>query len=204
MKEEAFGYLWEQGIKKAADFVLGGISPEIIAKYAVDYNVSDVTKAKVHAKYEEIRRRIRAQFFNTGAHDENKMDGHKICACITGALLDVRLISFDVRSKDMPEEVYYSNYAIAFWAAIYLLYAFLLSDYLKEGKEDHYNLLMEKGTFSFPHTNPGHDPYIQGRIKTLALNDICGVDYDVLTYADMLFWIERYNRELIDAQFSGN
>ena len=50
----------------------------------------------------------------------------------------------------------------------------------------------------FPETNPGHDSYVLGRIKTLALNDIYGNDFDVLTYADMLFWIEKYNRKLLE------
>ena len=39
--------------------------------------------------------------------------------------------------------------------------------------------------------------YVQGHVKTLALNDLCGNDFDVLTYTDMLFWIEWYNKEQI-------
>ncbi len=60
-----------------------------------------------------------------------------------------------------------------------------------------YDELKKQATFVFPATNPGHDTYVQGHVKTLALNDLCGNDFDVLTYTDMLFLIECYNKEQI-------
>lgn len=53
----------------------------------------------------------------------------------------------------------------------------------------------ESNTFIFPETNKGHDEYLHGRVKTLALNDMYAIDFDILTYADMLYWIEKYNKE---------
>ncbi len=29
----------------------------------------------------------------------------------------------------------------------------------------------------------------------MALNDMYAIDFDILTYADMLYWIEKYNKE---------
>lgn len=98
----------------------------------------------------------------------------------------------------MPKEVVFANYSIDFMASIYILYLFLLSDLQKDGQEDIYSKLLDKATFDFPETNKGHDSYVIGRIKTLALNDLNGVDFDVLTYADMLFWIEKYNKDLLN------
>ena len=57
-------------------------------------------------------------------------------------------------------------------------------------KDELYSKLEEQGTFLFPETNKGHDSYVQGRIKALALNDAYKNDFDILAYADMLFWIE--------------
>ncbi len=197
MKIETFDYLWEQGIVKAAQNVVSEIPADVRSRYNLTIDVSKEMCKKLYLEYEEIRLRVRNNYFNTGSNDENKMDGHKICACITGALLNVRLVSFDILDGKMPKSVLYSNYAIAFMAAIYIMFLFLLSDYEKKGMTKCYNDLIDKSTFEFPETNLGHDSYVQGRIKTLALNDICGVDFDVLTYADMLFWIEKYNKEII-------
>ncbi|MBQ8326723.1 MAG: hypothetical protein IJX86_06585 [Lachnospiraceae bacterium] len=197
MRVETFNYLWEQGIAKAAQSVIDEISADALETYNVKLDVSKEMCGKVYSKYEELRLQVRKKYFNTGNNDENKIDGHKICACITGALLNVRLVSFEIGDGKMPKSVIYSNYAIAFMAAIYVMFLFLLSDYEKDGNVECYNSLIKKATFAFPETNPGHDPYVQGRIKTLALNDICGIDFDILTYADMLFWIEKYNKDLL-------
>lgn len=192
-----FEYIWKQGIKKSAQDVFEDISPALRKEYSVSIDVSESMCNKLYYEYEEIRREIRQKYFDTGKSDENKIDGHKICACLTGALLNVRIITYNMSDEDIPKEIVFSNYAVAFLAAIYVMYLFLLSDFEHDGKTECYNKLKDKATFVFPKTNPGHDPYVQGRIKTLALNDMYGNDFDVLTYADMLFWIERYNRELI-------
>lgn len=196
MRAETFNYLWKQGIAKAAQDVIEGIPSDFRTAYNVKLDISDEICNKVYIKYEELRLQVRKNYFNTGNSDEKKIDGHKICACITGALLNVRLVSFDIKDN-MPQSIIESNYAIAFWAAIYVMYLFLLSDYEKDGELEYYNKLKKQATLFFPKTNMGHDSYVEGRIKTLALNDICGIDFDILTYADMLFWIEKYNKDLI-------
>lgn len=199
MTQETFVYLWEEGIVKAAQAVLEDIRSKFGEKLCqVDIDVSDEKQSKVYQAYDEIKNQVRTDFFDTGEKNEKKIDGHKIAACITGALLNVRLVTFDLNAKNVPKEIVYANYSIAFMASIYILYLFLLSDLQKEGKIDVYNKLLDKATFDFPETNKGHDSYVIGRIKTLALNDLNGIDFDVLTYADMLFWIEKYNKDLLN------
>jgi hypothetical protein len=201
MTEATFFYLWEQGIVKAAKDVVAEIIQDLQEKYKnykVTLNTTTEMRDKLYQEYHKFRKKIRQQYFDTGKNDENLMDGHKICACITGSLLSVHLVSFDKKLKDIPEEIFYSNYAIAFLSGIYIQYLFLLSDYKRDGDLESFNELKKQATFYFPETNPGHDSYICGRIKTLALNDINGNDFDVLTYADMLFWIEKYNKDLIN------
>lgn len=197
MEMDTFKYIWRQGIVKAAQDVFDGISPTLREKYSVRIDVSDTMCKKLYYQYEEVRLLIRRKYFDTGKNEENKIDGHKICACITGALLNVRIINYEMPDEEIPVKVVYSNYEVAFLSAIYVMYLFLLSDFEHDGKTECYEELKNQATFVFPKTNPGHDSYIQGRIKTLALNDLCGNDFDILTYADMLFWIERYNKEMI-------
>lgn len=198
MTLETFEYLWEQGIKKAVKHVKEEIDSDAECENKVEFDDSDEMCKKLYHRYGEIRSYVRENYFNRGNNDENKMDGHKICACITAALLDVRIAKLDLSGNEIPSSVIaYSNYTIAFLSAIYIMYLFLLSDYEKEKKTKCYNKLIEQSKFEFPETNYGHDSYVQGRIKTLALNDINGVDFDILTYADMLFWIEKYNKDLI-------
>ena len=201
MKIDTFKYIWKQGIAKSAQDVFDGISPALREKYSVHIDVSDAMCINLFHEYENVRHSVREKYFDTGKNGENKIDGHKICACITGALLNVRMITYSMSGEELPVKVVYANYEVAFLAAIYVMYLFLLSDFEHEGNMECYNELKSRATFAFPKTNSGHDPYVQGRIKTLALNDLCGNDFEVLTYADMLFWIERYNKELIYRKF---
>lgn len=197
MTEDTFLYLWEQGIVKAAKDVVAEISPDLIEKYNVKLNTSDLMYDKLYKEYHKFRKQIRNQYFDVGQNDENLMDGHKICSCITGSLLNIHLVSFNKNMKDIPMPIVYSNYAVAFLAGIYIQYLFLLSDYKRDNNLEGFSILKNQATFYFPETNPRHDSYVCGRIKTLALNDTYGNDFDVLTYADMLFWIEKYNKDLI-------
>ncbi len=197
MKMDTFKYIWMQGIVKAAQDVFDGISPALREKYSVCIDISDAVCQKLYYQYEEIRHLVRKKYFDTGKDEENKIDGHKICACITGALLNVRIINYEISDEEIPVKIVYANYEVAFLSAIYVMYLFLLSDFERDGETKCYDELKRQASFVFPKTNPGHDSYVQGRIKTLALNDLYGNDFDVLTYADMLFWIERYNKEMI-------
>ena len=42
------------------------------------------------------------------------------------------------------------------------------------------------------------DEYNAGRQKTLMLNDVFENEFDILICSDMLFWIELYNRQLLE------
>ena len=95
----------------------------------------------------------------------------------------------------MDMSVFYSNYTLAFLSGIHILYLCMLADYEKSNQKELATLLKRQATFIFPETNKGHDEYLQGRVKTLALNDMYAIDFDILTYADMLYWIEKYNKD---------
>ena len=183
MKFETFEYLWEQGIVPAVKNVIDEIPEKQRNGCGVKSDVSRKSLERLYNEYEFLRKQVKEKYFNEA--DEQ----HKIDACITGALLKIKLIDFKMNDK-VPVSVAMSNYAVAFLASNYILYLFLLSDLERDAKDELYSKLEEQGTFLFPETNKGHDSYVQGRIKALALNDAYKNDFDILAYADMLFWIE--------------
>ena len=84
------------------------------------------------------------------------------------------------------------------WGSLGVMYLNLLGEYTRDNKIDQYNKLKKQKQFYFPPTNLGHDSYPYGRVKALALNDIYGKDFDLLAYADMMYWIENYNKNMLN------
>lgn len=124
------------------------------------------------------------------------MDMHKICACFVWAMIQVDLIHCDAvsnaLSSDTPRAVLSAKYAAAVTASLHILYALMLSR-----KDDIAAKLRISKTINVPATNKGHDPYLIGIVKSLAMCDrrLQGSYLDVPMWADMFFNLERYNRE---------
>ena len=126
MKFEAFKYLWTQGIAKTAQNVMDEI-PDVLRKdYAVTLDISDSMCRKLYEQYDSIRKEVRDKYFNTGNNDENKIDGHKICACITGALLNVQMITYKMDKGQVPVQIVLSNYAFYRLLVFYTFSCYLI------------------------------------------------------------------------------
>lgn len=195
MKPETYDYLCENALNRAIEDVLQSIPELIQKKYSVSYlNNFDKKKKAIFEEYDIQRKNVRKKFFDAGEDGEKLIDIHKVSACFTAAVLKVRVFDYkELTPMDMS--VFCSNYTLAFLSGIHILYLCMLADYEKSGKKELVKLLKKQATFIFPETNKGHDQYLQGRVKTLALNDIYAMDFDILTYADMLYWIEKYNKD---------
>lgn len=197
MEKETFKYIWKQGIAKSAQDVFDGIDPGLRKEYSVSIDISDAMCERLYYQYDEVRCLVREKYFDIGQNGENRIDGHKICACITASLLNVRMINYEAAAKEIPMKVVYANYEVAFLSAIYVMYLFLLSDFERDGKKKCYDELKKTGYVCISRNQYRARYICTGTCKTLALNDLCGNDFDILTYADMLFWIEWYNKEQI-------
>ena len=55
-----------------------------------------------------------------------------------------------------------------------------------------------------PKTTDEHDRFNLGRIKKLVLNDIFLENFDILSYSDMLYWIELFNIMLLEGKDISN
>lgn len=195
MKPETYDYLCENALNRAIEDVLQSIPETIQNQYSLSYlNNFDKKKEAIFNEYDVQRKIVRKKFFDVGEDGKKLIDIHKVSACFTAAVLRVRVFDYkEITPMDMS--VFYSNYTLAFLSGIHILYLCMLADYEKSGEKRLATLLKKQATFTFPETNKGHDEYLQGRVKTLALNDMYAIDFDVLTYADMLYWIEKYNKD---------
>ena len=195
MKSESFDVFWLKAILPYCNQIYNDLSSQYIKSYNVTLDTSTAFKNRVCSEYDEYRRDLHLNYFNNV--DNALIDRHKICSCIMGALIKCRSVSYSM-SDDMPVDIFLSNYKIAFFAGVKSLYFLRIAQWLRDGNmEDHVEALSKQEMFKFPKTQPGHDEYSLGRIKALALTDCHKQDFDVLAYADMLYWIERFNEENI-------
>ncbi|MBR1598735.1 MAG: hypothetical protein IJ661_07495 [Lachnospiraceae bacterium] len=121
---------------------------------------------------------------------------HKIGACFARAIIKESPIIYS-NSIDVPEYIALSNYWLGIVASIYIVRFFLYYAY-REVAPDMCKKMKDVPKFIYPRTTPGHDLYLRGRVKTLAINDGNRRSFDFLGYADMLFWIENYNRQILE------
>lgn len=82
----------------------------------------------------------------------------------------------------MPQNIFVSNYEVAYAASLGFVYVTLLAQYRRKGEFTYAGQLEAQGKLLVPETSPGHDEYHDGRIHTLALNDIYGNTFDLWKY----------------------
>lgn len=197
MKIETFKWLWAQ-IQKTIDeimtrFALSGDSDSFHFHLIYGEKTEDVIKNR----YIEIRDELKRMCYPETKFEDALLDQHKLAACFCKSIIDKKVFIFDINDQT-PEDMIRSNYELAYVSGLRIVQIYMV-DYYKEiyGEDSEYVkwLKRESGLYG-PHTS--HDPYHLGRIKTLALNDYYGVEFDILTYADMMFWIEYYNRQKVE------
>lgn len=194
MKNETYDFLW--------DHIIHPCIQDIIREYSEKgYMLTEKKnlKSRILKAYNNSKNQVKKKYYPSDKQiAEIRIDKHKIAACFTEAFLKVKACTYDIGNEDVVRDVGLVNYKIAFNVGIGIIYVTLLSYYDLIGNTNCFDTLKEWNNLKFPLTTPGHDSYKKGRIKTLALNDLGGIAFDILTYADMLFWIELYNRQLLE------
>lgn len=195
MNTSTFDFIW--------DNIVDPVIEQLYNKHSTfeDYNLQcydmSVFKPLVRSEYESSKKELKKYFFNSGDNNDRRIDIHKIGSCYCKALLKIKYFTFD-HTPNVPVSLLLINYALAYYVSIGLIYLSLIDYYLSSSKGVYVQKLIDHHTVFVPTTNSGHDSYNLGRIKTLALNDVHNIDFDVLTYSDMLYWIEKYNRDIIE------
>lgn len=205
MTVSTYNWVWTQ-INKSIESIENELSKvKLNGENAVDvmhfrrtYGVE--TQDVIKDEYIRIRDRIKSQCYenvNDENGEENRIDHHKIAACFCKALIQKKVFSFALRDNT-PSEMILSNYELAYTVSLRIVYFYLIELYKDNGHSDIAERLIEQRTLKVPLTSYSHDEYNLGRVKTLALNDFYGIELDILTYADMMYWIEYYNRQLLE------
>ncbi len=193
MKVTTFDVFWDKAILPYCEQIFTELSPEVVQSYHVMLNVNSEMKDKICDSYDYYRQIVHQQYFENRGNA--LMDRHKISACLIAAIVKCRPISFSMYGTP-PYQLILSNYKIAFFSGLKALYLLQLAQWMCDGAMiDLVDALSEQGMFKFPKTNEGHDEYSLGCIKSIALTDLQGYPFDILAYANILYWIERFNEE---------
>lgn len=202
MKPETFNYIWSQ-VEKSIGKIESKFTDDMKLKWkferAYGREYSDIIKTE----YEAIRDHLKQRCYKKVSDDElddNKIDQHKIAACFCYALLCKKAFVFEM-NDDIPADMLLSNYMLAYSVSLQIIYLCLIDLYLCSEKREKKKLatdLQQHGSLWVPDTTTTHDQYNLGRVKTLALNEYHNISFDLLTYADMMYWIEHYNRQILE------
>ena len=195
MKLNTFDVFWAKAILPYSENTFKNLSANDVKTYQVNLDISIDFKNRLFQAYNCYRDILHKYYFNGG--NNALIDRHKISSCIIGALTICRPVSY-LMTRNVPIDVFLSNYKIAFFAGVKSLYLLRIAQWAKDGNmADCADALCKQGMFKFPKTQQGHDEYSFGRIKALALTHGYGQPFDILAYSDMLYWIERFNEENI-------
>lgn len=197
MKDVNFNLLWEELILNSVNQLYNEFSKEEIERFKIEIKDVNLMKRNIQREYNSTKRALKQKYYYKGDVPLAKIDNHKIAACFCRCLLKHKMFKFKM-DKDIPDKLFLINYRLAYEVSLGIIYITLLEHYVELNKSSIVKRLLEYQTLVTPETNEGHDNYNVGRIKTLALNDIYGNDFDVLTYSDMMFWIEYYNKQILE------
>lgn len=200
MKDETFKYIWNELVLKAINSFEELFTKEEKSRYKFTSKNLNKIKKKIFSDYNLIKAHLKNNYYDTTKSNQdlkNRIDNHKIAACMCCSLLQNKVFSFEVYDN-MPKRMFTINYELAYTVSLGFIFTTLVAQYKNVGRQDLANKLLQQKTLVVPKTSFGHDEYHDGRIHTLALNDIYGNTFDILTYSDMMFWIEYYNRQMIE------
>lgn len=200
MKDETFKYIWDEIILKNIFSLEKLFTEEEKKKY--NFSVTNLGKLekKIKSDYNLIKNHLKSNYYDARKNNhnsKNRIDNHKIAACICYSMLQNKVFSFEVHDN-MPKRMFTINYELAYTVSLGVIFTTLVAQYKNIGRNDLANKLLQQHMLIVPKTSSGHDEYHEGRIHTLALNDIYGNTFDILTYSDMMFWIEYYNRQMLE------
>lgn len=199
IKEITYEYIWSEVIKPTIERIKLSVKDEISSKYHFNHRDLLVVKNSIFELYEEKRDRIKDLFHFDDGKEKSLIDIHKIAACFASILIENPVFEYSMEiDSEIPDNIFLANAELAYYVSLGIIYIGLIYDYTDIGLDNVADELIRKGKLFVPPTNVGHDEYNLGRIKTLALNDLFDNEFDILTYSDMMFWIEFYNRQQLE------
>lgn len=197
-----YNFIWDRAIKPQIDNIAQFLKKSYTVEQNYSFEIRGLAEYKkiLYTSFIETKNDLEEKFFYMVINQNdvgNCIDIHKISACFCKSVIKNKIFRFKL-IDNIPNQIFLCNYWAAFSISLGVMYLNLLAEYMRDEKINQYNKLKKQNRFYFPPTNPGHDSYPYGRIKALALNDIYGIDFDLLAYADMMYWIEDYNKSMLE------
>jgi len=200
MKDATFEYIWKNIVLPSIDKVAELCNEcDKIKDYEFKKRDLRVVYHRMIGDYDIVRRQLKNRYYKVDDNDDEKnlIDTHKIAACLCYSMICNKPFSFLIK-ENMPKKIFLSNYSVAYYASIGFIYASLIAEYNINRKGEFAAKLQEYGKMYEPPVSKGHNDYNEGRIYALAQNDIYGNTFDILAYADMMYWIELYTRQKVE------
>lgn len=146
-------------------------------------------KDNLKCLYETTKNTLKQKFHFNNLDTARKIDIHKVAACFASVIMEYKIFQYDV-GTNIRDEVFLVNSILAYSVSLAIIKEHLIIKY----KDDHDKInYLKNNQLYVPKTTDGHDSFSLGRIKTLALNDIFLEGFDILSYSDMLYWVELFN-----------
>lgn len=199
IKEITYEFIWSEIIEPTIVRIKTSIQTEMRTRYNFTMQDLVLVKNSIYTLYEKKRDRIKELYHFDNGEGERLIDIHKIAACFAAVLIENPIFEYSMEiDGDVPDCIFLANAELSYSVSLGIIYIGLIGDYAKLDRDDLVGRLTSQGKLLVPQTTKGHDDYNLGRIKTIALNDVFDIEFDVLTYSDMMFWIEFYNRQKLE------
>ena len=197
MMDITYDYVWNEIIQPDIEILLDEIYKDDIDMFQVSIQNEKILKKKIYSNYEKKKDRLKELYHFDNGDVDRRIDIHKIAACFAAVLIEDRVFSFIIK-EGLTDDIFLLNAKLAYNVSTDIIFMSLVYHYIKNGEKDIVNKILKNGKLYVPITSNGHDEYNIGRQKTIALNDIYGNEFDILTYSDMMFWLEHYNRQILE------
>ena len=196
IKEITYEFIWMEIIEPTIVRIKSSIQEEMQKTYKFTTQDLFLVKNNVYTLYERKRDRVKELYHFDNGERERLIDIHKIAACFAAVLIENPIFEYSMEiDSGVPDCIFLANAELSYSVSLGIIYIGLIGDYTKLERDDLVSRLISQGKLLVPQTTKGHDDYNLGRIKTIALNDVFDIEFDVLTYSDMMFFIEFYNRQ---------
>lgn len=197
-KEVTYESIWNTVIEPTIIRLKSSIDEELRLKYSFGNREILFIKNDIYNLYESKKERLKKLYHYDDGDTDRRIDIHKIASCFAAVLVENPIFEFEYLDADLPDDIFLSNARLAYSVSLGIVYIGLIHHYAKIDKKDILEKLTKNEKLFTPMTTKGHDEYSLGREKAICLNYVFGNEFDVLTYSDMLFWIEYYNRQILE------
>ena len=217
--EKEFEFIWKNFVVSIIERAASEISSEFINECDLTYSFYDFDEYKKNIAnyYKEKREWLKAVYM---PHSEKPLlDAHKLGGVLCRSLIANKPFYFDCEKAekyvcqkfDEGQNLsnvkwfvsnIYVNYKVAFYASLGYIYTELLGKYRVSEMKDYYDELNNNGTLFFYEVSDNHESFEDSAILALQKNDILGRKFDYLSYAILLFQLEKHTdyvcRNIID------